>query len=328
MKLQPSRLFSLLRAGLALGVLTCLPLRAELLIKNGETIAFLGDSITAGGWNDVGGYVRLVVDGLAKQGVVVKPIPAGVSGNKSNDMLARLDRDVLSKRPDWMTLSCGVNDVWHGKNGVDLETYKKNITAIVDRAEAQGVKVVMLTATPIFEDLKNAQNTTLADYNAFLRTFAAERKLPLADLGDGFSITLEKLSASKDSRHLTIDGVHMNPEGNLLMAKGVLAALGVDAAQRAELEQTWLAQPDTAFLSTGNFDPRPRVGITLAQFRVIQKLASEQGVDYTKYNLTLWYKCLNEVLKKYAGQTVIDGEQVKRETAAALVAKLDELTRR
>ncbi len=30
-------------------------------------------------------------------------------------MLARLDEAVISKKPQWMTLSCGVNDVWHFK---------------------------------------------------------------------------------------------------------------------------------------------------------------------------------------------------------------------
>ena len=47
------------------------------------------------------------------------------------DLEARLDRDVISKKPDWMTLSCGVNDVWHGKRGVNLEDYKKNIASII-----------------------------------------------------------------------------------------------------------------------------------------------------------------------------------------------------
>ena len=44
-----------------------------------------------------------------------------LAGHKSNDMLARLEADVLSKNPQWMTLSCGVNDVWHGNKGVPLD---------------------------------------------------------------------------------------------------------------------------------------------------------------------------------------------------------------
>jgi lysophospholipase L1-like esterase len=328
--LSPLPLFAkklrLAGAGAALFVVAALlPLDAEILIKNGESIAFLGDSITANGWSESGGYVKLVVDGLAKEGVTVTPIPAGVGGHKSNDMLARLDKDVLSKKPTWMTLSCGVNDVWHGANGVPLEDYKKNITAIVDRAQAQGIKVVILTATPIFEDLTNAQNAALVPYNEFLRSLAKERNLPLADLSAGFAAVLGKLEPKKDSRYLTMDGVHMNPEGNLIMAKGCLAALGVDAAQRADLEKQWLVQPDSAFISTGNFDPRPRIGITLAQFRAIQKLADKQGVDFGQYNLTLWLKSLGEVLPKYASSEVIDAEKVKKEVNAVFLEKITAL---
>lgn len=65
-------------------------------------------------------------------------IPAGISGHKSNQMLARLERDVLKKKPQIMTLSAGVNDVWHGRRGVSLEDYRKNITEIVDKAAGCG----------------------------------------------------------------------------------------------------------------------------------------------------------------------------------------------
>ena len=64
-------------------------------------------------------------------------------------MIERVDRDILQHKPDWMTLSCGVNDVWHGKNGVKLEDYKKNMTAIVYKAQAAGVRVLILTSTMI-----------------------------------------------------------------------------------------------------------------------------------------------------------------------------------
>ena len=111
-----------------LTVLACLAASlsasAEVIIGNGDRIAFLGDSITANG-NWPNGYVNLVMKGLEVAGVKAEKIPAGVSGNKSNDMLARLDRDVLSKNVKWMTFSCGVNDVWHfdWKKGVPLDDY-------------------------------------------------------------------------------------------------------------------------------------------------------------------------------------------------------------
>src|SRR4028118_335412 len=129
--------------------------RAEPLVKTGESIAFLGDSITYFGafmkdtpyfsTENPGGYVRLVASGLAAQGINVTVIPAGIGGNNSKHMLGRLEKDVLSKKPTWMTLSAGVNDVMH--KAVELEDYKTAVTAILDRCHQAGVKVVVLTAT-------------------------------------------------------------------------------------------------------------------------------------------------------------------------------------
>ena len=123
MNMFPSRLISSLASViLASSLLTTPPKSfAEIAVKSGEKIAFLGDSITAAGWGNPAGYVRLVMAGLEANGVKAEAIPAGISGHKSDQMLARLEKDVLQKKPQWMTLSCGVNDVWHGKNGVPLD---------------------------------------------------------------------------------------------------------------------------------------------------------------------------------------------------------------
>jgi lysophospholipase L1-like esterase len=105
----------------------------DLQIKNKSRVAFLGDSITQQGQRREAGYVNLVVQMLKHKGIAVTPVKAGVSGHKSNQMLERLQRDVINKKADFLFLRCGVNDVWHGKRGVPLEQYKKNITAIVEK---------------------------------------------------------------------------------------------------------------------------------------------------------------------------------------------------
>ena len=229
--------------------------KAEIAVKSGEKIAFLGDSITAGGWGNPAGYVRLVIAGLEANGIKAEPVPAGIGGHKSDQMLARLDKDVLSKKPQWMTLSCGVNDVWHGPRGVPLDdamaksgtyddkvatrgTYKKNITAIIDQAQAAGVKPVMLTATVIHEKLDSKENGLIAPYNAFLRELAKEKKIPLADLNAMFQERI-KAENKPNEKVLTSDGVHMNVEGNKLMAIGVLQALGLNAAELDKAKASW-----------------------------------------------------------------------------------------
>jgi lysophospholipase L1-like esterase len=241
---------------LGLSLITYQTARAEIAVKSGDKIAFMGDSITAEGWGNPAGYVKLVIAGLEANGVKAEAVPAGISGHKSDQMLARLEKDVLSKKPQWMTLSCGVNDVWHGGRGVPLDeemakngkyddkvvsargTYKKNITAIIDRASAAGVKPVILTATVIKENLESPENGRLAPYNEFLRQLAKEKKLPLADLN---AMCQEQIKAANKPgvNVLTYDGVHMGVAGNKLMAVGVLKALGLGDAEIEKAKAAW-----------------------------------------------------------------------------------------
>jgi lysophospholipase L1-like esterase len=155
----------------------------EISIRNGDSIAFLGDSNTQAGWEHPYGYVRLVLLALEQEGAKATPIPAGVAGDTSERMLKRLD-GVLAKKPTWLTLSCGFNDVspacaWQ----VGFEDFTKNVTAILDKSQAAGVKVINLTPT-LYQDTvpDNATNQKASPYVEFLRQTAKERNLPLADL--------------------------------------------------------------------------------------------------------------------------------------------------
>lgn len=234
----------------------------RLAVNKGDKIVFMGDSITEGGSADPNGYVNLVVRALNQQGLEVTHFGAGVSGQKSNDMLARVDADVISQKPQWLLLSCGVNDVWHFKLrlgrqkfvGVPLEDYKKNITSIIEKAQAANIKVMILTATMIGEDSERELNKDLAPYNEFLREIAKQKNCLLADLNEDMRKTLAGMPDVKgpakmfgergykrDIRNkLTTDGCHMNQLGNIMMAKGVLKAFGVGDDKIAAAEKSWL----------------------------------------------------------------------------------------
>ncbi|MEZ5304555.1 MAG: GDSL-type esterase/lipase family protein [Verrucomicrobiales bacterium] len=155
------------------------------------------------------------------------------------DARERLKRDALDKGPDWMTLSCGVNDVWHGAKGVPLDAYKENITKIVDQCQEAGVKVMMLTSTMIGEDEPNANNQKLAYYNEFLRALAKEKGCLLADLNAAMQEGVKAAGGGgKDSRIFTSDGVHMNPEGNKMMSTGP-QSIYLSDAQLAQARASW-----------------------------------------------------------------------------------------
>ena len=258
-----SRVFSI-------ALLSAITLSQPLVAKNkipvtdGQKIAFLGDSITAAGARP-NGYCRLVLDGLKKQGIQTTGIFAGISGHKSNQMLARLDKDVLSKKPDWMTLSCGVNDVWHGARGVKIEDYKKNITAIVDQAQSAGVKVMILTSTMIKEDQKTSLNQQLLPYNAFLKELAKSKGCLFSDLNTEMQQELKTFPKdAPKGKQLTGDGVHMNAYGNIMMAKGVLKAFGLSDKALPTLEQDWKTPP-------GSHSIRLNISMSLNEYDQLQK---------------------------------------------------------
>ena len=215
---------------------------AEIRVKNGDKIAFLGDSITLLGTRNQTGYVNLVIDGLAVNGVKAVRIPAGVSGNKSNQMLTRLRKDVIGKKPQIMTLSCGVNDVAHRQRGVKLEDYRKNITEIVRQAKAAGIRVCIMTATMIGENAESELNRKLTGYNEFLRELAKAEDCVLIDTNAEMQkevLRLRKIYPDVKGNLLMVDSLHMNPLGNAVMAKAVLKGFGLSDEQIAKAEAGW-----------------------------------------------------------------------------------------
>ena len=245
---------------------------ADIQVKDGDRVAFLGDSITQGGNSAPGGYLHLVANGLKAAGVNIAIVPAGISGHKSDQMLARVDNDVLSKKPQWMLLSCGVNDVWHGARGVPLEAYKTNIAEIVRKAQDAGVKVMVLTSTMIREDQQNPENQKLIAYNDYLRELAKEKGCLLADLNRDMQAALEV--AKKTGERITSDGVHMAFGGNKMMAKGILRAFGVEEAKLSEIVAAWDALPGTA---------SQNIPLSQIEYQEIYKAAKSQNLSVQDY---------------------------------------------
>ena len=251
---------------------------SDLKIKNGESLAFLGDSITQQGWTNPYGYLHLVGTALKSKGVEIKIIPAGISGHKSTNMNARMERDVVKKNPVWMTLSCGVNDVWHGAHGVSLDRYKKEITSILDKADKAGIKVIVLTATMIKEDAQNELNKKLIPYNEFLRQIAKERKYLLADL----NADMQKIVAESKAKNpkyrgnfLTSDGVHMAGAGNEMMARGILKQFGMTDAELDKVkEEVWKKIPTRQL---------PRVYLTKEEEATLYQKAKAAGLSPEQY---------------------------------------------
>lgn len=205
-------------------------------LRKVHRIVTLGDSITQGGGRP-GGYVWQIDQYLQvlypKQKIEV--INAGISGHKSNDMLGRFQRDVLDKKPDLITISVGINDVWHGftpehpagygPRRVTLQDYRKNVEAMLQAAANANAQVVCFTTT-IFEDQPNSiRNLRVSSYNDAMRELAAKYGATVADQYAAFMAAWKQnMSAGVK---LTSDQVHMAPGGDTLMALTALRAFGI-----------------------------------------------------------------------------------------------------
>jgi acyl-CoA thioesterase-1 len=204
----------------------------EPVLKAGDLVVAIGDSIT-----QQGGYLRDINAALAQGWPDLKLPPlvnAGIGGQKAEDLVKRFDKDVVQRKPALVTLSIGINDVWHRLNKPAdanvLANYKANLARMVDMAQASRIRVILLAPTVIKEGPEAEGNKRLVEYVEAMKSVAAEKKCGFADLHALFLEALRKKPAEfkdKDKGWLTADGVHMKPLGDAIMAVGVLRALGM-----------------------------------------------------------------------------------------------------
>jgi lysophospholipase L1-like esterase len=200
-----------------------------LALKEGQQLVCIGDSIT-----QAGGYLKMIDAVLAEQYPGLKlpaAINVGISGQKAEDLVARFEKDVVARKPAFVTISVGINDVWHRLGAPHdpkvLAAYRANVTKMVAMAQKAHIRVILLAPTVIQEDPNAEGNKRLKLYVAALKQIAANKKCQLVNLHQMFLDALKKKPADVTGNWLTSDGVHMQPLGDAIMAVGALRALGV-----------------------------------------------------------------------------------------------------
>ncbi|HUT33023.1 MAG TPA: SGNH/GDSL hydrolase family protein [Planctomycetota bacterium] len=210
-------------------------------LAKGDRIVFLGDSITAGG-GGAHGYITLVKNTLAQEckDLGIEVFNAGISGHKVPNLQARLDKDVIAKKPTIVFIYIGINDVWHWRKnakgemagGTTKEKFEEGLKDLIARIKAAGARVVLCTPSTIGEkpDGTNERDAMLEEYSDISRKVAADTGVQLNDLRKAF-IAYEKENNKEGKARgvLTGDGVHLNPAGNKFVAGLMLQALGIKA---------------------------------------------------------------------------------------------------
>lgn len=291
---------NLLLAGTSLAVFFPGLMAGEIAVRDGQKIGFLGDSITEQG-SGPSGYVYLVVMGLKAEGIDATAIPAGRSGQATGDILARTP-SVLDQGANWITINSGANDlrlVREGKEGGSLESYSKNIIAMVEQAKARGVSVILLTTT------HGPKTPEIAPYNEFLRKYAKENNILLADVNKAFLDVINGPAApdnNDDPDHrLLVDDVHPNQAGQTLIAKTVLLTLGVPPEEMPKVEKEWRENPHGKGVKVGYKNgANEYVYLTGNQYDAIEHIAKSQRKDPRTLIKTLWKELLDTAPKDTA----------------------------
>ena len=224
----------------------------------GERVLFLGDSITrAGGWYGVVSLFHATRYPERR----IQWLNAGISGDTAAGALKRLDWDVLARRPDWVIVMFGVNDVgvslYDGRTGAEIERqraeklriYDESMRRLVARLKAERIRVVLCTPPPYDETMTHASeprrgaNAAVSRCAEITREIAAEQGLPLIEF-NGFMNTLMAERREIDPRFtLMADRVHPNGTGYFVMGYRFLEALDVEGTVAEmvtnKLDFTW-----------------------------------------------------------------------------------------
>ena len=206
------------------------PMSGE-IVRDGDRIVFLGDSITL-----PHRYTRVVEQQLRLNHPQWRLTfaNAGISDHTARQGLARLDRDVLSLRPTLVFVNFGMNDAGYpaGPPDGDLVGHLRRIT---ERLRAAGARVVWIDTTPC--DPRGAEDAAALNARArridalVTETHAEAARLGVtvipahAALQQALAIT----PAPPDDHALMKDHIHPNEAGQVLLGLAVLRAIGEPA---------------------------------------------------------------------------------------------------
>ena len=161
-------------------------------------------------------------------------INRGISGNRVVDLYARIKKDFLNLKPDYLSILIGVNDVWHDyssePNGVADGRYRKVYDMLIEelKAELPDVKIYILEP---FVLCGTGTQEHWEEFDREVRLRAKSAKwiaekygLPFVSLQDKFDAACEKCEAS----YWLKDGVHPTAAGHELIARALLETMKKD----------------------------------------------------------------------------------------------------
>jgi len=212
-------------------------------LKDGQTIVFIGDSITdcgrRGAQAPLGdGYVKLFAGMLSirEPEKKIEIVNKGIGGDTIWGLQSRWEDDVLRFKPDWLSVKIGINDL-HSTMGEGLPWMAKKITPevyeqcyenILSRTKKQFPKCEILLIDPFYlsidrdpESPRGKVLSLLPGYHAVVHRMSRKYKTRRIETHRMF----QKLLKRHDADLFCPEPVHPNVIGHLAIADAVYDAL-------------------------------------------------------------------------------------------------------
>lgn len=153
-------------------------------------------------------------------------INRGISSEKTDTMLDRLDHTVLVLKPKNLVMLMGVNDFFEG---VDKETIVSNIKQMIQRTkqESPSTNILLQSIYPINKQVRNSlferiqgmgkDNEDIKDINKDLKQLAKEECIIYVDV---YNLLIDEEGNLKET--YAYDGLHPNTQGYLAIRDTII----------------------------------------------------------------------------------------------------------
>ena len=214
-----------------------------MIIQPHSKFVLAGDSVTDMGrtqpigqglFNPHGTGYPNVIQGLLTSvypDFFISVVNMGYSGNTSRDLLNRLERDILSLKPDYLSVMIGANDVWRQfdtpqipENSVLPEEYRENLIKIVRLSKTVTSNIILMTPIYWESSLTDAMSARMREYGQIVREVSAQEKVLFCDVQSRVDRVLKHCNAN----YITWDRVHPNIPGANVIAHALLDTLEFD----------------------------------------------------------------------------------------------------
>lgn len=215
--------------------------KRSLLFRNGQTVVFIGDSITDCGRRDSAfpfgdGYVRMVIDLIAARypDRRIEYFNHGIGGDTSTGLRNRWGDDVLVHKPDWVSVMIGINDLHQtllnpNESGrVPPDLYARAYEDFLTRTRKDTTAGIVLM-DPFYISTESDPAGARTKVLALLRRYVAVVR-KMARQFDAIHVPLHDIF-QRQLRYRAPDAfcpepVHPNDAGHRVIAEAFLSAVG------------------------------------------------------------------------------------------------------